>query len=91
MVARLPDLTDELRMPGTNLTHWYKRGWVRGRKLPGVRGQLILWADETEVNRLRKLRDTRRRWSDNPYPQERTTSQSLADRCSENCKGAYYE
>ena len=87
----LPDLADELHMPRTSLTHWYNRGWVRGRKLPGVRGRLILWANETEVTRLRRLRDTRRRWSDSPYPQDLTTPQSPSDRCSENCKGADYE
>lgn len=87
----LPDLADELHMPRTSLTHWYNRGWIRGRKLPGVRGRLILWANETEVTRLRRLRDTRRRWSDSPYPQELTTPRSPTDRCSEDCKGTYYE
>lgn len=87
----LPDLADELKMPRSSLAHWYNRGWIRGRKLPGVRGRLILWANEAEVNRLKQLRDTRRRWSDSPYPQELTTPQSPTDRCSENCKGADYE
>lgn len=87
----LPDMADELHMPRTSLTHWYNRGWVRGRKLPGLRGRLIIWANEAEVNRLKQLRDTRRRWSDSPYPQDLTTPQSPSDRCSENCKGADYE
>jgi len=61
-----------LGLKGT-MSHWYTIGWVRGRKLPGLRGRLILWADEKELDRLRQLRTTRRRWSDCPYPQELTT------------------
>lgn len=77
----LPDLADELQMPRTSLTHWYNRGWIRGRKLSGLRGRLILWANPTELQRLKQLRETRRSWSDSPYPQELTTPQSPPDPC----------
>ena len=87
----LPDLADQLHMPRSSLAHWYNLGWIHGRKLAGLRGRVILWADDAEVDRLKRLRQTRRRWSDNPYPQELTTPQSRADRCSEDCKGAYCE
>ena len=72
----LPDLADELEMPRTSLNHWHDIGWVHGRKLPGLRGRLILWADDKEVDRLKRLRQTRRRWSDCPYPKELTTPTS---------------
>ncbi|MEI6037748.1 MAG: HAMP domain-containing sensor histidine kinase, partial [Planctomycetota bacterium] len=49
----LPDLADELEMPRTSLNHWYDIGWVHGRKMPGLRGRLILWADDKEVDRLK--------------------------------------
>lgn len=87
----LPDLADELQMPRTSLTHWYNRGWLRGRKLPGLRGRLILWADPVEVNRLKQLRQTRRGWSDSPFPQELTTPRTPSDSCSADCKGVYCE
>jgi hypothetical protein len=77
----LPDLADQLQMPHSSLTHWYVVGWIRGRKLPGLRGRLILWADAAEVERLKRLRQTRRRWSDCPYPVELTTPQSPSDHC----------
>ncbi len=77
----LPDLADQLQMPRSSLTHWYVVGWIRGRKLPGLRGRLILWADAAEVERLKRLRQTRRRWSDCPYPTELTTPQSPSDCC----------
>lgn len=77
----LPDLADKLRMPRSSLAHWYNLGWVHGRKLAGLRGRVILWADDIEVDRLKRLRETRRRWSDNPYPAELTTPQSSPGRC----------
>lgn len=69
----LPDLAKTLEMPRPSLTHWFVRGWVRGRKLQGLRGRLILWADGAEVDRLKQLRQTRRSWSDAPYSTELTT------------------
>lgn len=69
----LPDLAQTLEMPRPSLTHWFVKGWVRGRKLPGLRGRLILWADNAEVDRLKQLRQTRRGWSDAPYLTELTT------------------
>ncbi len=86
----LPDLADKLSMPRTSLAHWYNRSWVRGRKLPGLRGRLILSADEADLNRLMQLRESRRGWSDSPYPQELTNPQS-PESCSEDCKGACHE
>jgi hypothetical protein len=71
----LPDLADVLKMPRTTLSHWHAIGWVRGRKFPGRRGRIILWADAKELERLQRLRETRRRWSDCPYPKTLTTPQ----------------
>ncbi len=75
----LRSLAEHLDMPHTSLAHWRDRGWVNGRRLPGPRGRWILWADESEVERLRQLRQTRRRWSDCPYPDELTTPKSPPD------------
>jgi DNA invertase Pin-like site-specific DNA recombinase len=69
----LQDLAHEIGMPPTSLSNWHHNGWVNGRKLPGVRGRWILWADASEVDRLKQLRAARRRWSDRPYPTELTT------------------
>ena len=87
----LPDLADRLQMPRTTLNHWHDLGWILGRKLPGRRGRLILWADGAELERLHRLRQTRRGWSDHPYPVELTTPKSPTTSCSENRKGAYCE
>jgi hypothetical protein len=49
-------LARQLGMPADTLGHWCARGWVGHRKLPGRRGCLVLWADEAELDRLRRLR-----------------------------------
>jgi hypothetical protein len=69
----LPDLAKQLGIPPATLSHWKKRGWINGRKLPHGLGRWIIWADAAEVERLKQLRTTRRRWSDCPYPKELTT------------------
>ncbi|TWT40631.1 recombinase family protein [Botrimarina hoheduenensis] len=72
----LTDLAEQIGMPSTSHNHWRIAGWVKGRKLPGLRGRWILWADNAELQRLKQLRATRRRWSDCPYPQALTTPTS---------------
>jgi lambda repressor-like predicted transcriptional regulator len=70
----LSQLARELGMPPITLHSWLRRGWVRGRKLPGGRmGRWILWADGQELDRLRRLRACPRGWSDEPYPLELIT------------------
>ena len=53
---RFEDLARELRMSTTTLRKWRQRGWVRARHWGAARGCWILWADEAEVDRLRRLR-----------------------------------
>ena len=69
----LSDLCRELAMPQPTVHCWVRRGWVRGRKLPGAGGRWVLWADAEELDRLRRLRAYRRSWPDEPYPPELTT------------------
>jgi DNA invertase Pin-like site-specific DNA recombinase len=69
----LSDLSRELGMPQPTVHSWVRRGWIRGRKSPGVRGRWILWADAGELDRLRRLRAYRRTWPDETYPAELTT------------------
>jgi hypothetical protein len=69
----LSDLSRELGIPQPTVHSWIRRGWIRGRKLPGVGGRWILWADAQELDRLRRLRAYRRTWPDETYPAELTT------------------
>lgn len=50
----LTDLARKLKMSHLKLRDWASRGWLHSRKTP-VQGRWILWADNDEVARLRKL------------------------------------
>jgi hypothetical protein len=50
----LMDLARELKMSHLKLRDWATRGWLHSRRTP-VQGYWILWADQDEVCRLRRL------------------------------------
>jgi hypothetical protein len=52
----IPQLARELAMPTVTLLGWRRRGWVRARRVNTMRTQWALWADNTELARLRALR-----------------------------------
>jgi DNA invertase Pin-like site-specific DNA recombinase len=52
----LSGLALELGMPKITLHSWLKRGWLKARRGQKRSGQWIVWADEEEVERLRRLR-----------------------------------
>jgi DNA invertase Pin-like site-specific DNA recombinase len=70
---RLGDLARELGMPAITLRHWHYHGWVEARKSSPVGGCWILWADEAELERLRRLRAWHRGGHDLERPLELTT------------------
>jgi DNA invertase Pin-like site-specific DNA recombinase len=51
------DLAQNLKMPWQTLREWAIRGWAHGRQTPGQK-LWLLWADQEEITRLRKLRDS---------------------------------
>ena len=50
----LPKLAEEIPVSVDKLADWARRGWVHSRKTPAQR-LWVLWADKSEVKRLRKL------------------------------------
>jgi hypothetical protein len=60
------DLAHHLQMPRPTLYSWMRRGWVHARQLPVAGGRWILWADDDELDRLRRLRTCPRRWHNQP-------------------------
>lgn len=72
----LRDLAAHLGMHHGTLTHWRRSGWVHARKAENVAGgRWIVWADESELDRLRRLRNQpQSRTNLRPsYPAELTT------------------
>jgi hypothetical protein len=62
-----------LSMPDTTLHAWVRRGWVQARQEPETQ-RWILWADTSEVERLRQRRAvpaghySHQRWLDTALP-----------------------
>jgi hypothetical protein len=69
---RLDELARELRMPERTLRHWQSRGWVLGWKSSDATGCWVCWADDQELDRLRRLRAWRRGGYNQVRPQELT-------------------
>jgi hypothetical protein len=65
------DLATEVGMPRKTLREWAVNGWVHGRQT-NVEKLWIMWADRSEVKRLRKLRNVNWRGILG-YPTELTT------------------
>jgi hypothetical protein len=64
------ELARRLALSRSSLYNWIKRGWVRARQLDDGCHRWVIWADATEVERLRQLHqrstaeEARRRWQD---------------------------
>jgi DNA invertase Pin-like site-specific DNA recombinase len=66
-------LAEKLAVAPSTVNRWLHRGWLHGRRLPGAGGQWVAWADEAEVERLRRLRAYRRGRDERHYPTDLTT------------------
>jgi hypothetical protein len=64
----LPNLARLLDMPTMTLYDWVRRGWLKARQQPDWPKHWIIWADETEIERLKAHRQQpfgeilRQRW-----------------------------
>ena len=69
----ITDLAQELSVPSTTVNGWRSKGWLHARKTEGTRRAFwIVWADNDELVRLKRLRN--HRWnSDKGYPAELKT------------------
>lgn len=62
----LPELAHRLDMPSVTLFSWLRKGWLQARQVPraGLQ-QWLIWADDTELERLRARRQAPRHWAKN--------------------------
>jgi DNA invertase Pin-like site-specific DNA recombinase len=64
----LGELAERIGMPKQTLYTWIRRGWVSSRQLRGHARRWVVWADEAELERLRRLHElpcgyhTHRKW-----------------------------
>lgn len=66
------DLAHALQLPHPTLYSWMRRGWVNARRLDIGQGRWIVWADEQELDRLRRLRSCPRSWYCQPQAADLT-------------------
>ena len=72
----LDDFARAMAMPQITVHRWASRGWIQFRQLVGRYGRIILWADDKEMDRLKKLREWsqhRRGWINLQPPLDLTT------------------
>ena len=60
----LSDLARHLGMPQATLHRWIRVGWVQARKLSTPGGHWAIWADADELDRMTRLRNCPRGWSE---------------------------
>ena len=53
----LGELAGRIQMPKQTLYTWVRRGWVRSRQSTGHARRWIVWADDAELERLRRLHE----------------------------------
>lgn len=69
----LPELAAELGVRPIVVHRWRWSGWLHGRQLAGDNGRWIMWADRSELGRLRRLRAHERTHRGGGVPAELTT------------------
>lgn len=69
----LPALAVELGVKPIVVHRWRWSGWVQARQLRGDQGRWIVWANNTEIKRLRRLRAFETAHRGQRPPQELTT------------------
>ncbi len=73
----MTDLAEELAIPIPTLMAWCKRGRIEARKVEATVLRWVIWADEAEKSRLKKLAGGRASGLQHPYPTELTTPRRL--------------
>jgi DNA invertase Pin-like site-specific DNA recombinase len=66
------DLAHAVQLPHPTLYTWMRRGWVNAKRLDIGQGRWVLWADEQEIDRLRRLRACPKSWHNQPQAADLT-------------------
>jgi DNA invertase Pin-like site-specific DNA recombinase len=64
----LTDFARTMNMPIATVHKWQRMGWVHSRKVAVAAGRWAIWADDNELERLRRLRTYKRQWPEPRYP-----------------------
>jgi DNA invertase Pin-like site-specific DNA recombinase len=58
---RIPDLARDLGVIPQKIHYWIKQGWIHSRRTPSGK-HLIVWADQDEIRRLKRLAKVKQSW-----------------------------
>ena len=72
----LTDLARRMKIPVATMHKWQRLGWVHSRKVNVAGGRWAIWADDAELQRMRRIRTYKRTWPEPRYPAELTTPNS---------------
>jgi DNA invertase Pin-like site-specific DNA recombinase len=64
----IPDLARKLKVISVKIHYWVKQGWINHRRTPSGK-HLIVWADQGELRRLRKLAGKKTSWFAAKHPE----------------------
>ena len=64
----IPDLARKLKVISVKIHYWVKQGWINHRRTPSGK-HLIVWADQGELRRLRKLAGKKTSWFAARHPE----------------------
>jgi hypothetical protein len=64
----IPDLARNLKVISVKIHYWVKQGWINHRRTPSGK-HLIVWADQDELRRLRKLAGKTTSWFAARHPE----------------------
>jgi DNA-binding transcriptional MerR regulator len=78
----LTEVARQLNIPEAALHKWKRVGWVHTRKVAVTGWRVAIWADEDELEWLRRLHAYKRQWPEPHYPRTLTTPKP---RTGESC------
>jgi len=64
----IPDLARKLGVIAAKIHYWVKQGWIHHRRTPSGK-HVIVWADQDELRRLRKLTGIKTSWFAAKHPE----------------------
>ena len=69
----LTDFARHMKIPVATIHSWQRKGWLHSRKVNVAGGRWAIWANAAEQERLRQLRQYKRRWPHPTFPETLTT------------------
>ena len=62
-----------MKIPVATIHSWQRKGWLHSRKVKVAGGRWAIWANAAEQERLRQLRQYKRKWPHPMFPETLTT------------------